>query len=83
MTTRTLTDTASAALTYRGCTIEQDEEGYFASAGGAAHFGYCDSIESIKEEIDDHWFDEAEHYGDPRLDTPSLDTSFRDGEQAA
>jgi hypothetical protein len=70
--------TDRAVERYKGIPILwDDDDGYHASNGCAVHFGYCDTIEELRAEIDDH-FDEDER--DTPLDTPSLDTSFHDYE---
>lgn len=48
-------------------------EGYSASASCAIHFGYCDTLDELRGEIDDYFAEEA---GEVPLDTPSLDDSF-------
>ena len=78
-----MTKPASPAATYRRVEIFLEAgEGFHASASCAVHFGYCDTLEQIRAEIDDYFAEEAEHYGDRPADTPSLDTSFHDHELA-
>jgi len=71
--------------THRRVTIYRNSEhGFHASASCAIHFGYCDTVEEVRDEIDDYLAEEAEHYRgvDTPEDTPSLDTSFHDHEAA-
>lgn len=75
--------TDRAVERYKGVPILwDDDDGYHASAGIAVHFGYADTIEEIRAEIDDHFESERQHYAgiDTPEDTPSIDTSFHDGE---
>lgn len=68
--------------TYRGVSIEhRHDDGYAGSLSCAIHFGYCDTLQALRDEIDGHFADEAEFYGDRRpIDTPTLDNSFHDNE---
>lgn len=67
--------------TYRGWPIVW-ESGYgFSASRGSDHCGWCDTIEEIREEVDDEIADRRRSYGAHfHEDTPSLDTSFHDHE---
>jgi hypothetical protein len=69
---------------HRGVAIMVDDSGYFAEAGAATSFGYADTVDEIRAEIDDHFAEEAEHYRDQDTpaDTPSLDDTFAELERA-
>ncbi|RWO23328.1 hypothetical protein [Mesorhizobium sp.] len=56
--------------TYRGSAIYHDAaDGYYAG-----NLGYCDTLDDIKQEIDDSIAEEQAHYADIDTppDTPSL-----------
>lgn len=40
---------------YQGIDIFKGPDGYYASNGVADHFGYTDTVEDIRAEIDDYW----------------------------
>lgn len=77
---------ASARAVHRRVAIYLDaEQGFHASASCAVHFGYADTVDEIRGEIDDYLAEEAEHYRDQDTpaDTPSLDTWGHDLERVA
>ena len=67
---------------HRGCELFVSEGGYHSRASIAVHFGYCDTVEELIEEIDDYFEEERERWADidNPADTPRLDTSFHDHE---
>lgn len=71
-----------SVIKYRGVEIKRDKHDGFYASIGAISFGYVDTCAEIEREIDDHFAEEAAHYADidTPADTPSLDTSFHDGE---
>ena len=61
---------------HRGITIYRSEDGYFAD-NGPQSFGYCDTLEEIKAEINREFAQEDAFYADmvggfPPPDSPSL-----------
>lgn len=60
--------------TYRGARIFFDaDEGYWAERSCSQSYGFADTLEELKDEIDHD--DEDVDYNNP-MDTPSLDDSF-------
>lgn len=71
----------SSIETYKGVRIHHDDEdGYYALqwlGHGWLSFGYTDTIEELRAEIDDHFAEDRAMLGiDTPLDTPCLDDSF-------
>lgn len=62
---------------YKGVRIHRDDEdGYYAQQGWLS-FGYTDTIEELRAEIDDHFAEDRAMLGiGTPLDTPCLDDSF-------
>jgi hypothetical protein len=56
--------------TYQGFTITHEEDG-FAAVNGPVSLGYCDSLDDLLAEIEDHWADYNQYVPVP-CDTPSL-----------
>jgi hypothetical protein len=58
--------------TYKGARCHfHPEDGFWAERSCSEQYGYCDTIQQLREEID--WDDEE---GEAPLDTPSIDDSF-------
>lgn len=65
---------------FKGIDIHRDDEGYFAQQGWLS-FGYTDTLEELREEVEDHFAEDRAMRGiDTPLDTPCLDDSFHRGE---